>query len=61
MKFDGREYELQMSSSPPDDGTLLELIDGPREHYAENVGKTSVRIVPVEVKSRPKLPRRAAS
>jgi len=31
MKFESREYALQMSSSLPDDGMLLELIDGPRE------------------------------
>ena len=31
MKFDGRDYELQMASSLTDDGVLLELIAGSSE------------------------------
>lgn len=31
MKVDGRDYELQMASSLPDDGVVLELIEGSRE------------------------------
>lgn len=39
MKFQGRQYELQLASSLPDDGMLLELIDGPRENGEIETGR----------------------